>query len=386
MTFVRMSMLAVLASLCALAGISPAAASCSPAAIAEARGCAASADLATRVDRVVRAAMKKHRLKAVLAGIAIDGEPQLVDAWGDSMTGVAARPDMHFRNGAVAIAYLGAVLLQLDQAGVLSVDDKLAKWFPHYPNAERVTLAMLIRGTSGYADYVTDKTFLKASSADPFRAWRPDELIDIGLSRQRVCAPGTCWSYAHTNFVILGKVIEAASGRPLERIIRSGVIDRLGLEDTRSDMTARIQRPALHAFSAERGLYEETTYWNPSWTLARGAVMTSNIPDLLASAAAIGEGSLVSKASRQRLFDPATARFAPWNARRYYAWGFFMINGWTVQNPSFGGYAATMAYLPKRRLAIAASVTVEEGAADGNLSTALVVELAALLAPEFPLQ
>ena len=46
------------------------------------------------------------------------------------MTGVPATPDMHFRNGAVAIAYLGTELLKLHDKGVLSVDGTLARWFP----------------------------------------------------------------------------------------------------------------------------------------------------------------------------------------------------------------------------------------------------------------
>ena len=58
---------------------------------------------------------------------------------------------------------------------------------------------MLISGTSGYADYVTDDGFLAALHADPFRAWTPDQLIDIAFKRGQVCDPGACWSYAHTN-------------------------------------------------------------------------------------------------------------------------------------------------------------------------------------------
>src|SRR5690606_41739751 len=43
--------------------------------------------------------------------------------------------------------------------------------------------------------------------ADPFRQWTPAELIDLGLSRPMKCVPGTCFAYAHTNFVILGEVL-----------------------------------------------------------------------------------------------------------------------------------------------------------------------------------
>lgn len=364
----------------------PAAPACPGGQIAAAGQCVAVEEAAERIDAIVREAMAKHDVKAVLAGFAIDGQPLFIMAWGESMTGVPATPDMHFRNGAVAIAYIGTVLLQLRDKAVVGIDDKLSKWFPEYPKADQISLTMLINGTSGYADYVTDESFLQRFYADPFRHWRPDELIAIGLKRPMICDPGTCWSYAHTNFVILGQVLEKATGRPLEDLIREGVLDPLSLADTRSEETAIIQEPVLHSFDAERGRYEESTYWDPSWTLASGAIMTSNIPDILKSATAIGTGTLLSLESHALQLAPLTAKFKPWSETSYYGFGVFLINGWIVQNPSFAGYAATMAYLPSHKLAIAVSVTMREKASmDGNLSTDVLKEIAAYLAPEAPL-
>src|SRR5262245_49950476 len=88
---------------------------------------------------------------------------------------------------------------------------------------------MLINGTSGYADYVAEDAIVPLLYADPFRAWQPDELIALALKKSMACDPGTCWSYAHTNFVILGKVLEKASGRPLQDLIREGILEPLSL-------------------------------------------------------------------------------------------------------------------------------------------------------------
>jgi CubicO group peptidase (beta-lactamase class C family) len=347
--------------------------------------CIGEAQLASRIDAIVGKAMTENHLKAVIAGVSVDGKTLLTKAWGESMTGVPATPDMHFRNGAVAIAYLGVVTLLLQEKGQLSLDDKLAKWFPDYPKADRVTLAMLLHGTSGYADYVNLKVL--PLYQNPFRAWQSDELIEIGLKQPMVCEPGTCWSYAHTNFVILGKVLEKATGRGVDELIRDFILVPLGLKDTRSEQTAIIQEPVLHAFDAERGIYEDSTYWNPSWTLARGAVMTSNVADILKSATAIGTGALLSPDSFRQQLDPATAKFKPWTETRYYGLGIFVVDGWLVQNPSFAGYAATMAYLPVQKLAIVVSVTESAKATEeGNLSTVVLKEIAHYLAPDHPMK
>jgi len=363
----------------------PVLAACPKGEIVAKGGCVSIAVAKKEIGRIVLDAMKEHKLNAVLAGVAVGGENVVLEAWGESMTGVPATHDMHFRNGAVAIAYIGTVLLQLQDKKLLSVEDKLSKWFPAYPKAGEISLAMLITGTSGYADYVTDDGFLKRFYADPFRHWTPDELIEIAFARPMPCDPGTCWSYAHTNFVILGQVIEKATGKPFADVIRENILEPLSLSNTRSEETAIIQEPVLHAFDAERGKYEESTYWNPSWTLAKGAVQTSNIADILATARAIGTGTLLTSESHKLQLAPGTAKFHPWSERMYYGYGVFVINDWIVQNPSFAGYAATMTYLPSEDLAIAVSVTVKEDAPDGNLSTELTKAIAAYLLPGNPL-
>ena len=357
------------------------AATCAAGEISTADGCATRDTVVARVNEIVEAAMAANKLKATIAGIAIDGETIALDAWGETMTGVPATPDMHFRNGAVAIAYLATVLLQQLEKGVVSLDDKLAKWFPEYANADTVTLKMLINGTSGYPDYVDEMP-----GPDPFRVWTNDELIAVAFKKPVICAPGECWSYAHTNFVILGKVLEAATGQALADLIKEGVVDKLGLKDTRSDVTPFIQEPVLHAFSEDRGIYEESTYWSPSWTVAHGMIMTSNIADILASAAAIGDGTLLTPESHTLQFAADTAKFKPWNEDRYYGLGVFTVNGWALQNPSFSGFAATMAYLPSRKLAVAVTVAVTPGATSNtNLSTDIVKQIGAYLVPEAPM-
>ena len=194
-------------------GTARAAPECASGEIAVAEGCVTAAAATGRIDAIVRAAMETRQLKAVLAGVAVGDAPPALMAWGESMTGVPATPDMHFRNGAVAIAYLGTLLLRLHDQGRIDKDALLSTWLPDLPRADEVTLTMLMNGTSGYPDYVTDETFLRDLYADPFRHWRTEEQIAIAFRRPLVCDPGACWSYAHTNFVILGRVLEKIAGQ-----------------------------------------------------------------------------------------------------------------------------------------------------------------------------
>lgn len=362
---------------------------------------------AARITDIAEQAMNQHGLRAIIVRVVVDGRVIVTLARGESMTGIPATPDMHFRNGAVAFAYLATVALQLADEKRISLDDKLANYLPDLPHADRITLRMLLSMTSGYADYVQDTKFQSDFYANPFRHWTPEQLIEIGVSKPLLFEPGTNWGYAHTGYVIMGRVIEKVTGKPLGEVMEEKIFVPLGLRDTRATVTAEIQEPVLHAFSSERRVllgvapdarfYEETTYWNPSWTTAAGDIQTSNIYDLITTAVAVGTGTLLSPESYQAMVGPTLVGFGektpgcptcrPLDEKFHYGLGVFLAGDWILQSPLFGGYAATEGYLPSKRIAIAVAVTFaeagfqEDGDYRGNASTDIFREIATYLAP-----
>src|SRR5262245_45334830 len=329
--------------------------------------CTDVAAVAEQVRAIVAETQLQHGLRSVILSLSIDDVPVLTQAWGESLTGVPATTAMHFRSGAVAITYLTTVLLQQHERGVVRLDDVLANWFPQYPEADRITLAMLANNTSGYPEYVNLE--ILPLHEDPFRQWTPDELIALALTQRRRCDPGACFSYAHTNYVILGEVLSLATGRDVADLIRDGILKPLRLRETLSDSTAFIPEPVLHAFTSERGTYEESTYWNPSWTIGRGAVMTSTIEDVRRSAIAIGEGTLLTPASHE--LQLAFTDVPPLSEQLYFGLGVIVANGWVLQTPSFSGYSAVMAYLPAHRIAIAVTSTAGPDTPDDMITNRL---------------
>ena len=134
---------------------------------------------AAEVEAAVESAMEQNDLKAVLVRVTQNGEEVANVARGESMTGVPATEEMHFRNGAVVIPYLATVLLQLVDEGEVGLDDTIDAWIPDLPASDRITLRMLANSTSGYIDYVPLDSLEDALKKDPFRAWTNDELIKM---------------------------------------------------------------------------------------------------------------------------------------------------------------------------------------------------------------
>ena len=350
--------------------------------------------------------MRERHLRAVIIRVSQDGATVVRRAFGPSMTGVPATTDMHFRNGAVSIAYMATVLLQLVDEGTVSLDDEVSRWLPDLPHATEVTLGQLARMTSGYPDYVQDPEFAPRFYADPFAHWSTADKLGLVVSEPLLHEPGENWNYAHTNYVILGLALEKITGTPLRTLIRERVLDPLGLDDTNDPGSPAIPDPVLHSFSSERRdalgipagtrFYEESTFWNPSWTLARGAIQYTTIDDLHDSAIAIGTGTLLTRASYRAMTSadlrgfggptPTCPRCHQQDERYSYGIGLIRAGNWVKQNPMFAGESGVMAYLPSQRIAIAIAVTYDEAAFDaadgpGNDADLLFRRIGALLAP-----
>ena len=199
--------------------------------------------------------MAKYDLKAVILRVTVNGKEVVTEAMGDSMTGVPATTDMHFRNGAVAISYVSTLLLELVDQQKVGLDDPLSNWFPDLPNADQVTLRMLANMTAGYADYVIGNEQLATDLyLDPFRQWTPEELIAFSTAEPHVYPPGTNWNYAHTDYVILGQVLEKITGKPMALLMQEYIFAPMGLTDTDGPLRRRSASPCCtpSAPNAER--------------------------------------------------------------------------------------------------------------------------------------
>lgn len=328
--------------------------------------CTSVASAAKQIVSITRSVMTEKDAKAAILRVDIGDRTIVNRGLGLSMAGAPANPKMKFRPGAMTIPLLTTIALQLQDQGRLSLDDTLSQWYPDYPNADRVTLRMLASVTSGYPDYIQENPpFQAAQLAEPFRQWTDDELLDYAFALPVVCDPGACFHYAHTNFILLGRVIEQVTKKSVTELIEQRFIRPLAMRDTKITKFPAIPPPALHAYTDERGVYEDSTSWSPSWGLGNGLIMTSTARDMITLIRAVGTGKLVSKsAARQQVESLSTGlQGAP---AIDYGLGIASKNGWLLQNPIFNGYAGILAYLPSQKIAMLIENTHGPNAAPGT--------------------
>jgi D-alanyl-D-alanine carboxypeptidase len=136
---------------------------------------------------------------------------------------VAAQPGMRYSIGSVSKQFTVAALLLLEEEGKLSLDDKVAKWFPNLTRANEISVRQLLSMTSGYQDYwpqdyVMPIMQVPATAESIMQRWA-GKALDFD--------PGTKWQYSNTNYVIAAAIAEKVSGVPFMDFLRTRIFTPL---------------------------------------------------------------------------------------------------------------------------------------------------------------
>jgi len=358
---------------------------CPQGTVTDAGLCVGTGDQAKRAAELTKTTFQTDALGAVILGVWKDGKPLLVGALGDSQNGVPATVDMHHRTGNISSTVLTTVLLEQVDAHKLALSDKLSKWYPNLPDANEVTVQMLTNGTAGYNHYPSLDSFQQAFYANPFRRWNASDVIAYGVAGGPLFTPGTNYKFSDTSLLILSQVLEKATHQSMFQLIKKGVLEPLGMTNT-TPPTPALPEPILHSYTNERGVWEDATFWDPSWTGYVGG-LGSNQDDIRRFIEAVGTGKLLSKASHQAQLAPTTASLGTNTPKKYYAMGIAVVNGWLFTNPNLQGYSGAVGYLPSQKLTIVIYNTrTPRSNPDTPQATQLFEGLSAIFSPNQQLQ
>ncbi len=183
-----------------------------------------------------------------------------------------------FRIGSNTKTMTGTVLLQLVDEGKIKLSDKLSKYYPEYPKADSITIAMLCNMTSGIFNYTDDDAWGEECMNQPTKKWSPQELVDVGFSHDFYFSPGSNWKYSNTNTIIIGMIIEKLTGHSLEDEIKNRILIPLQLNNT-GLITDGLGLPGTHGRGYYSGEYIEnddvTEKFDVSWAWAAGSAYST---------------------------------------------------------------------------------------------------------------
>jgi CubicO group peptidase (beta-lactamase class C family) len=158
----------------------------------------------------------------------------------------------------------------------------------------------------------------------------------------------------------------------------------LGLRDTRAPSNGVIQEPALHGYWGGRGVYEDTTFWDPTWARNAGN-LTTDLHDLAIWARAIARGTVLTPASHRLQTGNINVGIGHNSPARHYGMGIAVLDGWVLTNPQVPGYNIVQAYQPARKLTVVVVTTLSRrNSSTRHYSTLVFLKLARALTGSAP--
>jgi len=202
----------------------------------------AAADPAAAFRHALEALHAEHGFPGATAACVLADGSVLIAATGlaDVDAGTPMRPDDRMLAASIGKTLTGAMALALSRQGRLGLDDRLAEWLgdePWYerlPNHGTITLRHLLRHRSGVPDHVYDEAFGTefVQRLATGRSFAPRELIGYVLDEEPLFPPGEGFAYTDTGYVLLGLVIEKATGESYYDGVTRRFLEPIGLAQT----------------------------------------------------------------------------------------------------------------------------------------------------------
>ena len=202
---------------------------------------------------------------------------RLTSGYGNLEPQTPMRPTDRFRIGSVTKTFVATVVLQLTGEGKLALDDTVERWLPGLvPNGKRITVRELLSHTSGIFDVTNDKGFIARVLWKPTEVWTPRKLVATATAHKPLFAPGATWSYSNTGYILLGLMVEAASGNPIGTELDRRIFRPLHLRATSFASSPHIAGAYAHGYFPLDGTRpRDVSVFGQSTTWAAGAIVST---------------------------------------------------------------------------------------------------------------
>ncbi len=315
-----------------------------------------------------------------------------MSGWADVAHKVKVVPGTAFSIGSVSKTFLAALILELAQEGKLTLNDKVRRWLPRANVSDQVSIRELLDHTSGLYDFFENPKIDKALLAHPRQVWTA--ALALSYMSKPYCAPGTCWVYSNSNYVLLGQIAEAAGEIAPTTQLRQRFFDPLGLTRTfvqgveaprgtvatAYQLTGTVSSRRMISLADGTGIAPFTSVVTAAGTAGDLAASSA---DLARWARALYGGHVLSPASLAQMLDTSASRRLHAAAPYGFAVSTITLGGRLTygHNGRLIGSRASIRYLPAYGFTVAV-VTNQDVIGPDVFGTSLMnIAIASLVAP-----
>ena len=248
-----------------------------------------------------------------------------------------------FHIGSLTKQFTAASILLLAEQGKLRLDDPISKYVENSPEAwKNITLVELLAHESGIVS-ITD---LPAEQAQLTRGGTPAEIMQRFRDQPLLFAPGTQARYSNSGYILLGMVVEKASGEPYATFLQKYIFDPLGMRDTGVDNGIDVVENLASGYRMQNGKLVRAEFIDMRIPFAAGD-MYSTTGDLARWEEGLYGGKLLRPDSLKLMTTPGVGDFGLGVMVK-------QEQGERVISHTGGiqGFRADLRYYPEKRLAV----------------------------------
>src|SRR2546423_1730646 len=250
---------------------------------------------AAAVSSLIDARVKEYVDAGLFSGVVLVAKGDEViyqQAFGlaDRTFNIPNARDTKFHIASLSKPITAAAVLLLAERGKLSLDDRVSKFVPDFPNGDRITVEELITHYSGLADASAGAEYNDWSRFPQTAASLVEKLAKLPLQSD----PGTKYSYSNSNYHLLALIIEKVSGVSYGDFLAENIFKPLGMNNTAHHATEKmiVRRLANGYMPKDAADFEKPPYFDWTSKTGNGSLYTT-APDLLKFHRALQHGGLL---------------------------------------------------------------------------------------------
>ena len=184
-----------------------------------------------QIEQSFTAAVERLKIPGAAIGVVVDGKLAYLKTYGvrDVATNAPVTPETRFRIASMTKSFTAVAILQLRDAGKLSLDDPVAKYIPElaklaYPTKDSpvITIRHLLTHSEGFPE---DNPWGDRQMAQTNAEM--DRWMRAGIPFSN--APGIAYEYSNYGFAILGRIVARVSGQPYDQYVTAKILKPLGM-------------------------------------------------------------------------------------------------------------------------------------------------------------
>jgi len=208
-----------------------------------------------------------------------------------------------FQLGSNTSQFTAEVILQLDSKGKLSLEDKVARYLPDYPDGNKISLKNLLTHTSGIYNYTSDIR----SVSQPMSK---EQVVAIFKNKPLAFEPGTRYAYSNSDYFLLGMIIEKITKKKYEHEVRESILNVCGMSRSGFDFAHLRNADKATGYNYAGGnKYSDVAITDSTISYASGALY-STAGDLLKWHRALARHRLLPKDWQDIAYTPFKNQYA----------------------------------------------------------------------------